>query len=100
MNLTTNLLTGANSDLIKTEIMFFIAEAKATGRDLIKLEAEEKQRNTVAKILRTAKKEGIIQLFIFSDALEEKTTEVAYLQNKYPDIQKINTKEPFFLLKV
>lgn len=100
MNLATNILTGTNSGLLKTEIMFFIAEAKATGHDLIKLKAEEKQLDTVSKILRSIKKEGTIQLFVFSDSFDDKTTEIEYLQNKYPDIYEIDSDKPFFLIKV
>ena len=100
MNLVTYTVTGTTRELIKTEIMFFIASAKATGQDLIKLELEEKQFDTVTRILRSAKRGRMIQLFILSDSLEDKTTEVEYLKNKYPNIERINAEKPFCLLKV
>lgn len=100
MNLVTNVVTGTNQSLIKNEILFFVAVAKATGKDLIMLEATEKQLDIVAKILRFTKREGIIQLFIFSDSLNDKTTEVEYLKNKYPTIGEIRSDRKFFLLKI
>lgn len=100
MNLVTYTITGTTQDLIKTEIMFFIASAKATGQDLIKLELEEKQFDMASKILRSAKRGRMIQLFILSDSLGDKTTEVAYLKNKYPDIDRLTEEKPFCLVKV
>lgn len=100
MKLFSNTLTGSNSNLLKTEIMFFIASAKATEADLVKLYAEENKINTVTRILRSAKHDGIIQLFVYSSDLDKKTTEVEYLKNKYPDINEISPSESFFVLKV
>ena len=100
MNLLTNTLTGATAALIKTEIMFCVASAKALGNDLIQLYAEEKHFPTVSKILKAAKKDGLIQLFAISNDFDERTTEIEYLKNKYPDISSINLEKPFFLLKV
>ena len=56
MNLISNTITGASRDLMKTEILFFIAEAKATGASLIKLYAQDAQTNAVIKILKNVRK--------------------------------------------
>ena len=100
MNLISNTITGSSHDLIKTEILFFIAEAKATGADLMKLYAQDTQKSAIIKILKNAKRTGSIQLFVHSDSLEEKTTEMEYLKNIYPSIGEINSQQQFFLLKV
>ena len=98
MNLVTNTLTGTASDLIKTEIMYFVAAAKAVEKDLIKLEVNS-YVDTAEKILKVMKREGKIQLFVFSDSLNEKTTETEYLKNKYPELHEIESKTSFFLIK-
>ena len=100
MNLISNTITGISHDLIKTEILFFIAEAKATGASLIKLYAQDAQTNAVIKILKNEKRAGSIQLFVHSDSLEEKTTEMEYLKNIYPSLSEISSQQKFFLLKV
>jgi hypothetical protein len=56
--------------------------------------------DTVTKILKNLKREGTIQLYIFSGDFQKKSTEVAYLENKYPDIDKIDSEKTFFLIKV
>ena len=100
MKLVSNTLTGTNSALLRTEIMFYIASAKAIEADLIILYADESKFNTASRLLRSAKREGTIQLFVHSANLGERTTEVEYLKNKYPQISDIESSEPYFLLKV
>ena len=94
MNITTNELTGKNSELLTTEIKFFIAAAKAVGNDLIQLkikrlgddEREARRMNTITRILKSVKRQGLIQLFIISTEINAQTTESAYLKNKYPEL--------------
>ena len=109
MNITTNELTGKNSELLTTEIKFFISAAKSLGKDLIRLnikrlgndEAEARRINTINRILKTVKRRGLIQLFIISTEIDGATTETEYLKNKYPDITSyISGDEVFYILKL
>jgi len=108
MNIETYELTGKTTDLLTTEIMFFIASARAVKMDLVRLnikkcftdEREAKRVGAIIKVLKSIKRRGIIQLFIFSNEMENHSTESEYLENKYPELSKISMAEEFFLLKL
>ena len=94
MNLTTNELTGKNSEQLSNEIKFFIACAKSLKKDLIILklkslfdESKEASRiNAVLRLLRSAQRQGLIQLFLSSTEVSSHTTEAEYMRNKYPEL--------------
>ena len=49
----------------------------------------DKTKASVIKVLRTLKKEGIIEFFVTGEAFGEETTESVFLMNKYGNF--INT---------
>jgi hypothetical protein len=108
MNLVTNKLTGTTQDLLTTEIKYFIAAAKAIGNDLIKLTVgisdDEKEalhaKSAVIRILKSIKKQGIIQLYVSSSDFNLHSTEVEYLLNKYPLVTKSDDEKEFFIIKI
>ena len=107
MKIKTNVLTGKTSDLLTTEIMYHIASAKSLGQDLVKFNVtcqeneSEKRFATVSRILKSAKRNGLIQLFVLSTDFDKSSTEVEYLTNKYPRIFKDNnTDEIYYIIKL
>lgn len=110
MNIVINEITGKNTELITTEILFFITSAKTLSCDLIKLkikpieneERDAKRLLMINKILKSIKKRGLIQLAVMSSEFDNKSTEVDYLRNKYSDLQSIfqSDNNVFFILKL
>jgi hypothetical protein len=108
MNIQTYELTGNSADLLITEIMFFVASARAVKSELVRLsikerldsECQDKHIEAVNKILRTMKRNGSIQLFIFSRELKNASTEAEYLKNKFPKLSDINLSEDYFIVKL
>lgn len=108
MNIQTYELTGRTAELLTTEIMFFIASARAVKSELIRLSIKESLDNerqdklivAVNKILRSMKRNGSIQLFIFSHEIKNASTEAEYLKNKFPKLFDINTVEDCFIVKL
>ena len=83
-------LTRHNPALVKTEILYSIANARAAGADFVGLNItgndSEKIKLSATKILRAAKRQETIQLFASSLDLSSMTTEAQYLNNKYPEL--------------
>ena len=108
MNIITNELTGKTKDLLVTEILFFIVSAKSMNKDLIKLKTNvtaestelEKRLTPIRSILKSAKRRKLIQLFVASTEFESQTTEIEYLQNKYPHLKKEEEKNVYFIIKL
>jgi len=106
MNIVENKLTGNNTALLTTEIKYFIAAARSTGRDIIKLVFADRMLDntakisTVTRILRSVKRQRAIQLFVVSTDIGDYSTETEYLKNKYPDIFSDKTDYTYFLLKL
>ena len=107
MGIKTEILTGSNSGQLKTEIMFFVASARSRGAELFRIkikplfdeDREARRQDSVARILRTLKQRGVIQLFVHSSKFDSSSTEIEYLKNKYPNITKIENDGFFFLVK-
>lgn len=108
MDITVYELAGKTSKLLNTEILFHITSAKVLGKTILRLgikevfdgEREERRIKSVTNILKSAKRRGLIQLFVFSSDLKYSSTETAYLENIYPEIKNINTDERFFIIKI
>lgn len=83
-------LTRHTPALAETEILYSIANARASGADFVSLniigDDSEKIKSTAIKILKVAKREEKIQLFASSFDLSSTSTEAQYLNNKYPDL--------------
>ena len=106
MKLCEQKLTAAKSELVKTEILFFIAKAKTDNSDLLKITigaddaVSQKKANFARTYLRKEKSSKKIQLFIKSDEIDNQSAESRYLRNKFPEISEFNREELFFLVKI
>lgn len=106
MEIQISELTGKNAGELVTEIRFFVAAAKSTGKDFVKLfmsgefVASASKLASISRILKTLKREGSVQLFVFSADFATASTEIAYLKNKYPEILVESEGREFYLLKI
>ncbi len=108
MEILTNELTGKSEELLRTEILYFIASARAADRELLCLnikkmydERTERARlNAVVKILKTIKREGSVKLFVSRTDFQDRTTEAEYLENKYPELSQIDNENIDYLIKI
>ena len=108
MNIRSQTVTGKYQRELKTEIMFFIASAKALNEELFILEIkpalldarDARRTDSVARILKELKRKGIIQFFADSSDFDSSLTEIEYLNNKYPGITEIRRDGIFFVVKV
>lgn len=94
-------LVGQNRSELNTEMRFLFASAKVDGMELLKLdlpvtdvEKENARINScVIKVLRSLKKEGIIEFYVNREGFAVNSTESIYLQNKYGDYIEANATE-------
>ena len=76
---------------LNTEMRFLFAGAKVDGEELIRLDIpfgdDEKENGrlsgSVIKVLRTLKKEGVIQFYVNKDGFAAGSTEASFILNKY-----------------
>ena len=89
---------------IKTELLYALAEAKATGNDLVRIlyTDEEGQGRILDALLRPMKKQRVIDLFVRSDELDQSTTPVSYLRNKYePELAlAAQASLPYYIIRL
>jgi hypothetical protein len=96
---------------VETELLFTIAHKKTEGGGLVcfsfTYEDERSMRaalHLAKRSLKEAKKRGAIGLFVFSDNFGKQSTEMEYLMNVYPSIEKcselIAPEHPYVLVHV
>jgi len=108
MNIITNELTGHTRDLLVTEVMFFIVSAKSVNADVIKFKIKtadgeavsEKVLTEITRILKSCKRQRMIQLFLSCDEFEINTTEKEYLLNIYPELPQELGNDYAFVIKL
>ena len=108
MNIVTNELTAHTHNLILTEIMFFVVSAKTVKSDLIRLKIKREQDASISekaftetvKILKSLKRRKLIQLFVTPADFETRSTETAYLLNKYPTLPEEFGDDTQFIIKL
>ena len=84
-------LVGNSRNELNTEMRFLFASAKVDGEELIRLvlpHTENEKENLringcVIKVLRTLKKESIIQFYVNKESFTVASTEASFLLNKY-----------------
>ena len=84
-------LTGNCRNELDTEMRFLFASAKVDGEELIRLilpVTEDEKENSringcVIKVLRTLKKESVIQFYVNREGFVAASTEASFLLNKY-----------------
>ena len=87
-----------------TEIRYNVASAKIASADLIKMVLPKRDSDRenerigycILKVLRTLKKEGIIQFFVNSSGFEKNTTQAQYLINIYQGLIDESSDSEFF----
>ena len=97
-------LTAKSRELLKTEILFAITSAKAKEIYIVRLNYQKNSSktciNNIISILRTAKKNSQIQLYISPLDLDEGSTEAEYIRNKYPQLANLPKEENCFIVKI
>ena len=91
-------ISGSCRSELNTELRFLFASAKVDGEELIRLalthtedEREDARVNgCVIKVLRTLKKENVIQFYVNGEGFATGSTEASFLLNKYGDYIKDN----------
>ena len=79
-----------DSRTLETEITFLIACDKVARNELINIRLVNKEKvqsykNAITRILKAAKRDGFIQLFVFeNDINDAQRTDAIYLINKFP----------------
>ena len=107
MKICTNVIESFSTELLTTEIRFYIASARATECDLICLKsktpisAEDKEMASVLKNLRLLKKEGRIDFFADKSSFDTGSAEARYLKNKFPESSAYINEDGFlFIIKL
>ena len=94
-------LLGQNRVELNTEMRFLIASAKVDGLELLRLDLSltdsEKENgrinSCVIKVLRSLKKDGIIEFYVNREGFLANSTESIFLQNKYGEYIEANASE-------
>lgn len=90
---TSHALLGNCRSELNTEMRFLFASAKVDGEELVRLVLpfcdDEKENSrisgSVIKVLRTLKKEGVIQFYVNKEGFAAVSMEASFLLNKYKD---------------
>ena len=97
-------LTSKNKELLNNEILFALTSAKALNSDLVRLNFPHNASDTcianIARLLRTAKRNGYLQLYISPADIENNSTEAEYVRNKHPELLLLDRAEKCFLVRI
>ena len=81
-----------NYSALLTEIIFNVASMKAVSAELVRFDIKKPQDKNDSKaypaamrIMKYAKKRGIIQIYVNDEILSKNTTEALYIKNLYGD---------------
>jgi hypothetical protein len=103
MNIKCVNITDGNKETLHTELLYSVTEARALGFELLKISFafdDMKHIGFFDKCLKSIKKEGLIQLFVSSNDLKQRTTGAEYLYNLYSDLELIEINSDFRLIKL
>jgi len=97
MSLSLHNIKFTDTKNLSVELEFIIACNRVKGNELIRLSLENtdtagKFRAAALRLLKSIKKDGIIQLYVFEDELFDDKTESVYLLNKFPYLSENNEK--------
>ena len=95
-------LAGSCRSELNTEMRFLFASARVDGEELIRLDLplgdDEKDNSrltgSVIKVLRTLKKDGVIQFYVNKEGFTAASTEASFLLNKYGDFIAEGASDP------
>lgn len=86
-------ISGISASVIKNEIYFNIASARANGYEFavinFKSEDIEKSRKIATKILKGMNTDGRVKLFILASSFDGTKKEELYFRNKYPNMKEL-----------
>lgn len=97
MNVSVKEIEYIDAKDLSVQLEFAVACAKAEGDELIAVklsndDAASKFQNNSSKILKGMKRDGVIKLFVFEDALTDKDKmESIYMINKFPFLSEIKS---------
>ena len=100
MSVSSHKIKYTDTKALLVELEFIIACSKVEGNELIKISLQntdtiDKFRASALRLLKSIKKDGIIQLFVFEDDLAStEKTESVYLLNKFPFLADNETLSP------
>ena len=90
MSISLHKIKFTDAKDLSVELEFIIACNRVAGNELIKIVLEnedmkDKFRSSSSRLLKSIKKDGVIQLFVFENELTaSEKTESIYLLNKFP----------------
>ena len=98
------LIGNCRSEL-NTEMRFLFASARVDGEELVRLDLpfcdNEKENSrisgSVIKVLRTLKKDGVIQFYVNREGFAATSTEASFLLNKYGNFIAEGVNEPSYI---
>lgn len=98
-------LAGNCRSELNTEMRFLFASAKVDGEELIRLvvphidDEREKSRinGCVIKVLRTLKKESVIQFYVNNEGFLANSTEASFLLNKYGEYMSTEVSDDDYI---
>jgi hypothetical protein len=84
---------------------FLFASARFDGEEMIRLDLpfgdDEKENGrisgSVMKVLRTLKKEGVIQFYVNKAGFQQSSTEASFLMNKYGSFIADGAQNPYYI---
>lgn len=99
------VLAGNSRFELNTELRFLFAGARVDGKELIRLdiptsddERESARLNScVIKVLRTLKKESVIEFYATKESFAANSTEASFLLNKYGELISDGIESPSYI---
>jgi len=95
MSLSQHNVKFTDAKELSVELEFIIACSKVEGNELIRItlentDTQQKFKSAILRILKSIKKDGVIQLFVLEEELSHnEKTESVYLLNKFPALSSI-----------
>ena len=90
MKITCCELKTATAVLVRTEVMYSVASARARGEELIELVCQNdggRSEKNALKTFKELKKQGKIKVYALARDIEGQSKEAEYLLNKYPELK-------------
>ena len=93
---------------LNTEMRFLFASAKVDGCEIVKIvfpeceneKENERIRGCIIKVLRTLKKEKIIQFYVNKEGFAQNSTEASFLTNKYNEYLDQSSDQESIYVKI
>jgi hypothetical protein len=106
MDIVTYPIEFKDARSLSTEIRFYIACERVAGRELLNIRPADpcsasRFINAATRLLRTMKRSGAIQLYVFeSELADSEKTESVFLLNKYPVLASRDVSETGIYVKL